>query len=144
MTAKEMTGRFVAENIWVSWPVLASFYILADRHKKIRWWYKTIRKIQGGGNRVSFFFSFNQHFISTIWMTEQWSEPSEQFSVFQLIVLVFQPTASLFQFSVVIYPPTANFISNFHIFLRIKIWSDELFAGCLNRKLSANNLHIKR
>lgn len=89
-------------------------------------------------------------------MTEQWSEPSdkhqltgqlsstEQFSVFQLIVLVFQPTASLFQFSVVIYPPTANFISNLHIFLRIKIWSDELFAGCLNRKLSANNLHIKR
>lgn len=57
-------------------------------------------------------------------MTERCSEPSdkhqltaqrsstEQFSVFQLMVLVFQPTASLFQLSVVIYAPAANFILN--------------------------------
>lgn len=72
--------------------------------RKWSWWNETIRKIHGGGNwkesKLSESFALINNFYQQ-WMTERWIEPSdkrhltgelsstEQFSVFQLILLVF-------------------------------------------------------
>ena len=140
LTATEMKGRSKkwSRNSDTFLPQTFFIFQWTDT-RKWSWWNETIRKIHRGGNwkesKLSESFALINNFYQQ-WMTERWIEPSdkrhltgelsstEQFSVFQLILLVFLQLHCLVQSCDLCSSSQLHFKYTYFSPPRIKIWSD--------------------